>query len=262
METTGIAYKSLRLIDGKIVSDYDHSEWIIGVWRTNPYPVVEACKGLNCCEFIIDTMKYVSGEIIAQVEYKGKTIIRPDKITAQDMRIIKSWKWNAFITTSIAYYAASLVEDNYTNMFPTDYRLKSCNKTISRYISDPSPVSTAELFSAWETTCSVVRESDPVWEEATDHVANSARWAARSTLWAMKAAKLSANIPVWWATGSTDQPELSFHIQPMVSAVNSSIVSAEWASPLSERAAGQGIKLKIQTRLESYLENYCETIDE
>ena len=47
-------WKSLKLKDEKIVSDYDSSEWTVGEYRNNPYPVVEECKGLNCSSHIVD----------------------------------------------------------------------------------------------------------------------------------------------------------------------------------------------------------------
>ena len=44
-------WKSLRLKDGKIVSDHDNSEWKVGEWRAVPPPKKE-CKGATMNEII------------------------------------------------------------------------------------------------------------------------------------------------------------------------------------------------------------------
>jgi len=85
-------WKSLRMHEGRIVSDRDKSPWTVGEWREVAAPVRE-CEGLNCCESIIDAMRYVNMEVLAEVEIDGVRIDGDDKITVQRMRIIKAWRW-------------------------------------------------------------------------------------------------------------------------------------------------------------------------
>lgn len=85
-------WKSLQYLDGQIVSARDKSPWTVGEWREVPKPVCE-CEGLNCCESIIDAMRYVNMEVLAEVEIDGVRINGDDKVTVQRMRIIRAWRW-------------------------------------------------------------------------------------------------------------------------------------------------------------------------
>jgi hypothetical protein len=140
-------WKSLQIENGKIVSGYDKSPWIVGEWREVPAPTRE-CEGLNCCESIIDAMVYVNMDVLAEVEIDGKQIVGDDKITVQRMRIIKAWKWEKMDSVKMSSYAAGLVEDNFNKSYPSDPRVKECNALVRKYIADPSSVTGDELRSA------------------------------------------------------------------------------------------------------------------
>lgn len=96
-------WKSLQLRKGQIVSAHDKSPWTVGEWREVPAPVKE-CEGLNCCEDIVDAMRYVSMEVLAEVEIDGKRITSNDKITVQRMRIIRAWHWTREDTILLIAY--------------------------------------------------------------------------------------------------------------------------------------------------------------
>jgi len=83
-------WKSLKYKDGKIISDYDKSEWKIGEWRTVCEPT-ELCKGLNCSEMILDAIGFVKPDVIAEVEIFGKCLKDTDKYTCERMRILRAW---------------------------------------------------------------------------------------------------------------------------------------------------------------------------
>jgi len=115
-------WKSLKYKDGKIVSDYDSSEWIIGKYRNNPYPVVKECEGLNCCSHIVDAMGFVWCEVLAEVRIRGKKIVGDNKITSQEMKLIQAWKWTKMDSVSLAIYAAELVIGYFEEKYPDDKR--------------------------------------------------------------------------------------------------------------------------------------------
>jgi hypothetical protein len=117
-------WKSLKLQEGKIVSDYDKSPWTVREWRNNPYPVKGACSGLNCCPHAADAMGYVMCEVLAQVEIRGKQIEEDDKITAQEMCIVSAWKWTPKDSAELAIYAAELVSGIYERKYPSDPRVR------------------------------------------------------------------------------------------------------------------------------------------
>lgn len=100
-------WKSLRMHEGRIVSDRDKSPWTIKEWREVPAPVRE-CGGLNCCESIIDAMRYVNMEVLAEVEIDGVRIDGDDKITVQRMRIIKAWRWTREDSIALTVFGIKL----------------------------------------------------------------------------------------------------------------------------------------------------------
>ncbi len=100
-------WKSLRFHKGQIVSDRDKSPWTVGEWREVPAPVRE-CEGLNCCESIIDAMRYVNMQVLAEVEIDGVRIDGDDKITVQRMRIIRAWHWKKDDTVLLAAFAVKI----------------------------------------------------------------------------------------------------------------------------------------------------------
>jgi hypothetical protein len=100
-------WKSLYYRDGKIVSARDKSPWTVGEWREVPAPSQE-CVGLNCCVNIIDAMRYVDMEILAEVEIDGVRIDGDDKITAERMRVIRAWHWKREDTVLLVAYETRL----------------------------------------------------------------------------------------------------------------------------------------------------------
>lgn len=85
-------WKFLRLLNGKIVSYYDNSEWTIGKWRKVAAPIRE-CMGLNCSKTMENAYSFVHGDVVAKVEYKGIVIEGDDKLTCQYMRIKRAWRF-------------------------------------------------------------------------------------------------------------------------------------------------------------------------
>jgi len=129
-------WKSLEYVNGKIVSDYDKSEWTVGEWRTVPAPERE-CMGLNCCENIVDTMEYVNIEILAEVEIGGISIVGEDKITSEKMRIIRAWKWEKTDSVAMAIYSAELCIDNFEKEYPNHKRPRKAIEAAKAWLNDP-----------------------------------------------------------------------------------------------------------------------------
>ena len=114
-------WKSLKIKDGKIISDYDKSEWKIGVWRTVCEPT-ELCKGLNCSEMILDTIGFVKPDVIAEVEIFGKCLKGTDKYTCERMRILRAWITPPKLYAEMAIFAAYQVLKYYEAKYPDDKR--------------------------------------------------------------------------------------------------------------------------------------------
>lgn len=112
-------WKSLQLREGQIVSARDKSPWTVGEWREVPAPICE-CEGLNCCENIIEAMRYVNIEVLAEVEIDGKRIVGDDKITAQRMRIIRAWRWTREDTVLLVAYEMKLYFEYLGKLWQSD----------------------------------------------------------------------------------------------------------------------------------------------
>jgi transcription termination factor NusB len=136
-------WKSLKFKDEKIVSDYDKSEWIVGEYRKNPYPVKKECEGLNCSMHIVDAMGYVNCGVLAEVKIRGTAITGNTKITAQEMKIVKAWRWTKIDSVEMAIYAAELVIDHYEKDYPNDSRPRQAIEAAKAYLKDPTTANAA-----------------------------------------------------------------------------------------------------------------------
>ena len=176
-------WKSLKLQDGKIVSEYDCSEWIIGEWRTVPKPKQE-CKGLNCCENIVDAMGYVAMEVLAQVEIRGEKIVGTDKITSEKMRIVKAWKWEKKDSVALAVYSSELCIENFEKLYPNNNQPRAAIESAKAWLGN----SCLEMESAARSAA---------WSAGS--AARSAAWSAGSAAWSARSAAWSAGSAAWSA---------------------------------------------------------------
>ena len=164
-------WKSLKYRDGKIVSGHDRSKWIVGEWRTNPYPVVKECEGLNCCPCIVDAMGYVSCDVLAEVEIRGTQITGNDKITAQEMRLIRAWRWTPDDSLALAIYAAELVIEYYETKYPTDDRPRKAIEAAKAYLAHPTK--DAAYAASYAAARAAARAADAAYAAA--YAADAAR---------------------------------------------------------------------------------------
>ena len=183
-------WKSLQLKDGKIVSAKDKSLWTVGEWRSVPAPT-ESCVGLNCCENIVDTMRYVEMEVLAEVEIAGVLITGDDKITAEKMRILRAWKWEKKDSVAMAIYAAELTIENFEKTYPNDKRPREAIEAAKAWIINPcsdtkSAAESAAESAAWSAARSAARSA-----ESAAWSAVSAVLAARSAAWSAASAAVS-----------------------------------------------------------------------
>ena len=155
-------YKSMKQKDGKIVSDYDGSEWTIGEWRTVKAPTKE-CEGLNCCENIVDAMGFVNMEVLAEVEIAGKTIVGDDKITCEKMRIIKAWKWEKKDSVTLAIYCDRLCLDNFEQMYPNDKRPREAIEAAEEWLKNPCEETES---AAWSAASAAWSAASAAWSAA------------------------------------------------------------------------------------------------
>ncbi len=202
-------WKSLKIRDGKIVSDHDGSPWEIGVWREVPAPERE-CVGLNCCPVIVDAMGYVAMEVLAEVEIAGTIVEGDDKITAQKMRILKAWRWQKKDSVAMAVYAAELCVQNFEKTYPKDPRPRQAIEAAKKWIIDPtekneSAAESAAWLAAESAADSAAWSAESAARSAAESAADSAAWSAKSAAWlawlaadsAAERLKLKKKIDTW-----------------------------------------------------------------
>ena len=203
-------WKSLRLQDGKIMSDYDKSEWRIGEWRTVPAPTKE-CVGLNACENVIDAINYVVPEVLAEVEIFGGCIKGDDKVTCERMRLVKVWKWEKEDSVALAIFAARLCLKNFEDVYPNDDRPRKAIEAAENYQKNPSEAAGSAAESAgsaaWSAGSAAWSAGSAAWSAGSaagsaESAGSAARSAAGSAAWSARSAAGSAGSAAWSAAGS------------------------------------------------------------
>jgi hypothetical protein len=138
------AWKFLRLTDaGKIRSGSGKLTWTVGTWKTFRGTPLCCVRGLHASPRAVDALRYVPGEILAQVECAGAHDDEGDKSAWQRMRIVKAWRWNAPDSVALAVYAAELVLPIYEERYPDDSRPAAAIEAAKAWLTDRSAVSGA-----------------------------------------------------------------------------------------------------------------------
>ena len=96
-------YKFLRT--GLLSGSGEDRKWKMNQWRKESK--IEICKkGFHCSLTPLQALEYVNGEIVAEVEVRGESIIEDNKQCWSEMRITKAYHWTKEDSVSLAIYAA------------------------------------------------------------------------------------------------------------------------------------------------------------
>lgn len=102
-------YKFLELKEGNIVSGFNHNFiWETGKWYKVNGKLEMCVNGFHCSKKPLDALSYVQGEILAEVEVKGKSLKRNKKECWREMRIVKAYKWQKKIALPLPFIQQSL----------------------------------------------------------------------------------------------------------------------------------------------------------
>ena len=189
-------------------SNRDGSQWTFGEWRKTECP--ELCHGFNCSEKILDALSYVKGEILCEVEAKGKHFTSDDKSTWAEMRIIKAWNWTKKDSVALTIFSAELVIENYEKIYPKDDRPRKAIEAAKKYLRDPTEENRSAAYSAARSADSAARSAYSAARSAdsaarsadsaarsADSAAHSADSAARSAAYSAARSALSDKINEW-----------------------------------------------------------------
>jgi hypothetical protein len=133
-------------------------------------------------------MSYVYGEILAEVEVKGKHFTGDDKSTHAKMKIVRVWKWQKKDSVALSIFAAELVLKNFESVFPADDRPRKAIEAAKKYSEAP----TEENQKAARSAESAARSAWSAAESAAESAAWSAAESAWSAAWSARSAARSA----------------------------------------------------------------------
>ena len=163
--------RRFKFLKDGLKSNHNGFQWELGKWHKTK--CVELCHGFNCSEKIPDALSYVKGEILCEVEAKGKHFIGNDKSTWPQMRIIRAWKWTQKDSVALSIFAAELVIGNYEKKYPDDDRPRKAIEAAKAWLKDPSEKNrSAARSAAWSAAESAA------W--SAESAAESAAWSAES----------------------------------------------------------------------------------
>jgi hypothetical protein len=182
-----------------LTSNYNGFQWTLGKWHKTK--CVELCHGFNCSESILDALNYVKGEILAEVEVKGKHFTDTDKSTWPEMRIIRAWKWQKKDSVALSIFAAELVIQNYEKVYSKDDRPRNAIEAAKAWLSDPSEKNESAARSASRSARSAAESAESA-ESAAKSAAWSAESAAKSAARSAESAAKSAAWSAWSASKS------------------------------------------------------------
>ena len=149
--------------------------WKIGEWQKHDGQLSMCENGFHCSKQPYDAFSYVQGEILAEVEVRGKHLTDDNKECWEKMRIIKTWKWQKNDSILFSIFAARLVLKIYEDRYPDDIR----------------PREAIEAAEAWQK-CPCEKHRN-----ATAYAAADAAYAAADAAYAAADAKIIAKCNRW-----------------------------------------------------------------
>lgn len=163
-QTTAKRWKFIRK---GFKSDKGKCKWEMGKWQ-KPIEDLELCKrGYHCSKGIYQAFSYVQGEILCQVECKGKHISSDDKEAWENQRVVRAWKWTKKDSIALAIFSAELCLPNFERAYPDDKRPREAIEAAKKWLRNPTKKNR-------EAAASSAAES------AARSAASSARSSARS----------------------------------------------------------------------------------
>ena len=190
MTKTKTLYKFLRTGLKSNSGDY---KWKIGEWCKEDK--VDICNaGFHASKTPLQALSYVSGEIVAKVEVRGKSIVQDDKECWSEMRIVKAWDWEKKDSVALSIFAAEQALKNYEKAYPNDDRPRKAIEAAKKVLEADTEENRSAAWSAKSAAWSAA--------ESAGSTARSARSSARSAAWS--AAESAAESAAWSAAKSAE----------------------------------------------------------
>jgi len=219
-----------------LMSNFGDKKWELDKWEREDK--INMCNsGFHCSKEINQAFIFVQGEILAEVEVKGKCDKQDNKEVYTDMRILKAYKWQKKDSVALSIYAAELCLKNFEKVFPDDKRPREAIEAAKKWLAEPTSAnesarsawSTAEwsAWAAWSAAESVARSAarstaESAARSTAESAAESARSAVRSAAWS---AWSTAEWSAWSARSAAESARSAAR-----SAAWSAWSTAEWSA--------------------------------
>jgi hypothetical protein len=183
-------------------------KWKKGEWQ-KVTGELELCRnGLHCSKNAYDAFSYVQGEILAEVECRGKHLFDENKECWEEQRVVKTYRWTKKDSVRLAIYSAESCLKNYEKIYPKDKRPRQAIEATKRWLKTGSKKGLSAACSAARSAesaarsaaCSAARSA----ESAARSAGSAACSAARSAESATCSAACSAGSATWSATWSAE----------------------------------------------------------
>ena len=147
-------YKFLR--EGLKSNLGDHT-WKVGEWYKIDGDVSICDCGFHCSKEIYHAFSYVQGEILAEVEVEGDSVIQDDKEAWGEMKIRKVWKWQKKDSVAVSIGAAEICLKNFEKVFPNDKRPREAIEAARKWLENPTKKNESVAESAARSAWSAAR---------------------------------------------------------------------------------------------------------
>ena len=186
--------KKYKFIRSGYKSDNGNHKWKVGEWYECDGDVDMCHNGFHCSKGIYQAFSYVQGEILAEVEVKGKHESQIDKEVWQKMRVVKTYRWNKKDSVLFSIYCARLCLKNFEKEFPDDKRPREAIEAAEKYVKNPTAENEVVAWSArsaaWPAW-SAAESAESAWSAESAELAELAAWSARSAARSARSAELA-----------------------------------------------------------------------
>ena len=215
-----------KILKKGMKSENGDVKWVKNKWREHKGELILCNAGFHASKNLFDAVQYVTPGIVCLVEYDGRVLQGDDKLVAEKMRVVKTYKVTKKMWVEWSIYCSKLVLKKFEKVFPDDNRPRLAIKAAQNWLDNPT-VKNQRLA---ESAAGSVRSAagSAYWSAAGSAAgsagsAGSAAWfaaqsAARSAAWfaARSAARFAAQSAARSATRCAVEYAANDMLQKMV----------------------------------------------
>jgi len=262
-------------------SSHGDFKWKKGVWYKHDGEIELCESGFHCSKGIYQAFSYVQGEILAEVEVKGKHESEDTKDVWQEMRVTKTYKWQKKDSVLFSIFVAYLCLDNFEKLYPEDKRPREAIEAAERYVKEPTEENRTAAESAarsaesaaWSAAWSAARSAESAVWSAAWSAARSAARSAESAAWsAAESAARSAESAAWSAAWSAARSAARsaesavWSAESAARSAESAVWSAAWSAARSAARSAESAVWSAESaaykKLDKWMLNHLVELEE